>query len=89
MPSAADADLSAETGSGNAPRNGAGSTATDTACQTAPSENLRQQPVEGVPNDGWLLSQGADDRGEGVGNLADRVAPAGLSVGIAFLLQRG
>ena len=74
LPSAADAYLSAETRSGSTPRNGAGSMATDTACETAPSENLRQQPAEGVPNDGWLLSQGADDRGEGVGDLADGLA---------------
>jgi hypothetical protein len=55
LPSAADADLSAETGSGSTPPNGAGSMAADTACQTAPSENLRQPPAEGVPDDGWLL----------------------------------
>ncbi len=82
LPSTGQADFSAEKGSGNTPRNGAGSIAT-VATETPRPGDLGEQASEGMTDDRRLLRQDARDGFEMIGDLADRLMghDAGMRIG--------
>jgi hypothetical protein len=73
-------DLRAETGSGSTPRNGAGVDGHRGGGEAAAGQDLRDQPAEGVPDQGRLLLEFADHVAEVVGNLPDTFVREDLGV---------
>ena len=76
-------------GSGRTPRNGRRVDRHRDGGEPAPGDDLGQQPAEGVPDDGRLLLEPADDRVEVVGDLADGLVREDLGVGVGLLHRVG
>jgi hypothetical protein len=78
------AERSEEIGKGSTPRKGAGSIATD-AADSAPRDDLRQQPAKRVTDHRRLSAQLADHLLDMLGNLSDRLLSEHLWVGARLL----